>query len=59
MDQRKEIESINLSIKQCTTLKKKIYRNENGRTYDCSTSIMDSILVSFGIDRARFHGELK
>ena len=38
----------------------KSYRSNNGKTYNSLISLMDSTLVSFGIDRARYHsGDLE
>ena len=55
----KEQKSITLGNKQCITYQKnniKTYRSNNGRKYTSLTSLMDSTLVSFEIDRAKYHG---
>ena len=56
MDERKEKYLLILSNKQCITILKK-YRKGNGRKCDSLTTLTDSTLVSFGIDRPRYHGD--
>ena len=55
----KEKKSIIFGNKQCITYQKnniKTYRSNNGRKYTSLTSLMDSTLISFEIDRERYHG---
>ena len=51
--------SIILSNEQCTTFQKnniKRYRSNHGRKHNRLTSLMDSTLIYFGIDRTMYHG---
>ena len=34
----------------------KVYMNKNGKTIDSLIMLMENILVSYGIDKARYHG---
>ena len=54
MDEKKDQKSINLSNKQCITYLKnsiKSYRSNNEKKNSSLTSLIDSILVYFEIDR--------
>ena len=54
----KEKKTIVLSNKQCIIKKNNIksHRSKNDKKYNILTSLMDPILVTFGIDRERYHG---
>ena len=55
---RKEKELIISSNKQCIEYEEdciKVYRNKNGKKYDSLIILMEKILVSYGIDKARYH----
>ena len=47
------------SNKQCHEYEEdciKVYRNNNGKKHDSLIILMEKILVSYGIDKARYHG---
>ena len=56
---RKIKELIISSNKQCIEYEEdciKVYRIKNGKKYDSLIILMEKILVSYGIDKARYHG---
>ena len=58
-DLKKDKEQIIISNKQCITFQKdliKTTRKGSGKNYDSLTLLMEKILVTFGIDKARYHG---
>ena len=58
-DLKKDKEQIIISNKQCITFQKdliKTTRKGSGKDYDSLTLLMEKILVTFGIDKARYHG---
>ena len=57
-DAKKDKENIVTSNKQCIIFKKILYKiqEKSWKNYDSLTILMEKILVSFGIDKARYHG---
>ena len=55
---KKDKEQIVTSNKQCITFQKNLIKitRKKWENYDSLTVLMEIILVSFGIDKARYHG---